>query len=319
MVTETYKPHLCWLNTKDAQPGYVEADLDKALCIPGQEGYIGRTVRTVRGNCMRGRPRFLDLLNIWFLDEFTTEDLPVNECLHGSYNAVCPNGLGEKFWKGPVYVHLSAINISDTRRMKDITLTAYRDAVDFLAYFRDGVGSLIEWPEYESDSSQLVMKDLTGKVKGVRINCLGDQAGDLAREFVQVDVPRTHPVFLEGYDPLEIALNFDERWVVDRYNGYKDTSAEEAQNTSGRNLQLSISERMLESKGWGKVPENRVGYTTGSLLVVDRFRKDIDVSKVRAACQLVKEQVIPLLAKGDKVVRAEILNALTPGKLEQFM
>jgi hypothetical protein len=189
MVTKTYKPQLCWLNTKEIERGFVKADLDEALHIPGQKGYIGRGLQIVRGNSMRGRPHFLDSLNIWYLGDFETDDLPVNACLHGTYNALCAHGLGEKFWKGPLVVHLKAGNDFDAKKMKDMTLTAYRDAIDYLSYFRETIGSMIERPEHNDHFSKLMMKRVTGKVKGVRINCLGDQAGDPAHEFVQVDVP----------------------------------------------------------------------------------------------------------------------------------
>ena len=41
-------------------------------------------------------------------------------------------------------VHLKAGNDYDEKRMEDITLTAYRDAIDYLAYFRDTIGSMTE-------------------------------------------------------------------------------------------------------------------------------------------------------------------------------
>ncbi|KAG9196842.1 hypothetical protein G6514_003820, partial [Epicoccum nigrum] len=310
---------LCWLNTKEIDPGFFAADLDEALRVPDQKGYVGRGLQIVHGNSMRGRPHFLDSLNVWYLDDFNTEDLPINACLHGGYGALCEHGLGQKFWRGPLVVHLKAGNDYDAKKMKDITLTAYRDAIDYLAYFRDTIGSMIERPEDNDRFGKLMMERMIGKVKGVRINCLGDRGGDPAREFVQVDVPRAHPVFVEGDDILDIALNFGKSWVVDRYQGYKDASAEEAQNTSGRNLQLAVSEGMLEHQDWGNIPDSRVRFTTGSLLIVNRDQKDLDVRTVQAACRLVIEQVIPLLAEGDVSTKAAVLNALEPKNLEQFM
>jgi len=52
------------------------------------------------------------------------------------------------------------------------------------------------------------MSRRSGKVKGVRINCQGDTAGDPSRQFVSVDVPQAF--MLEGDDPLDIPLHFDE-------------------------------------------------------------------------------------------------------------
>jgi hypothetical protein len=111
-------------------------------------------------------------------------------------------------------------NDFDAERMTNINWTAYRDAVDYLAYYRDGMGSMIDLPGSEAHLSKVVMPEKSGKVKGVRVNCLGDQAGDPARQFVQVEVPLTHPLFsLQGDDDLDIIRNLDEDWAVYRYAG----------------------------------------------------------------------------------------------------
>lgn len=319
MIPRPCNPRLCWVNTNEVEPGYIVADLDEVLHVPGQKGYIGRGLQVVHGNYMRGRPHFLDTLNIWYLDDFETDRLPVNASLHGSPDAVCADGLGEYFWKGPIVVHLKAGNEFDAKKMKDITLTAYRDAVDYLAYYRDTIGSMIDQGERNDKLGQRVMTRRTGKVKGVRINCIGDQARNSAREFVQVDVPRAHPLFmLEGDDPLDIAQNFYKNWVTYRYAGYKDTTEEEAQNVSGKLLQLAVSEDWLTLDCWGTVPRYRLRYTTGSLLIVDRGGQDLDVRMVQAACRLMKEQVMPLLERGSEVQREKVLDALKLEALEQF-
>ena len=128
----------------------------------------------MRGNILRGRPKFPDSLNIRYLDDFVTDQLPVNETLYGGPDAVCADGWGDKFWKGPIVAYLKAGNDFDAMKMTDMTLTAYRDAIDYLAYFRETVGSMIDWPGSQAHLSKRVMGDRSGKVKGVRINCCGD-------------------------------------------------------------------------------------------------------------------------------------------------
>ncbi len=318
MITDTGKPRLCLANTKEQESGFVGADLDELLLVPGQRERIGKGLQIVRGNYMRGRPHFADSLNIWYLDDFRTDELPVNDSLHGVVDAVCVDGWGDNFWRGPVVAYLKAGDDFDAKKMKDMTLTAYRDAADYLAYFREAIGSMIDQGSRNDHLGRIVMKDKTGKVKGVRINCVGDKAGDPALEFVQIEVPKTHPLFmLRGDDPLEIAANFDETWVADKYPGYKDADAVEAQNPPGRLLQLVISEDNLEADEWGSIPDWRIPYTTGSLLVVDRTRGDLGVGIVRAACRLMRERIEPLL--DENADREEILEALTREALEEFM
>ncbi|KAG6979065.1 hypothetical protein FocnCong_v011041 [Fusarium oxysporum f. sp. conglutinans] len=61
-------PSLVWVNTKkdkyEVKP-YFHPVLDQLLHIPGNE-YIGRGLRQVQGNLLRGRPSWQDTLNIWF-------------------------------------------------------------------------------------------------------------------------------------------------------------------------------------------------------------------------------------------------------------
>jgi hypothetical protein len=56
---------------------------------------------------------------------------------------------------------------------------------------------------------------------------------------------------------------------------------------------------------------------TGSLLIVSRNRTDLPVSKVKAVCEFVKEEVIPLLA-GEEVDREAILEMMAPEFLGEF-
>jgi hypothetical protein len=294
--------------------------LDQVLQIPGQTGYVGRGVQIVRGNIFRGRPTFLDSLNIRYLDKYGTENLPINDTLHGGPDAICADGWGDKFWNGPVVAYLKAGNDFDAKKMTDMNLTTYRDAIDYLAYFRDGVGSMIDRPGSEAHLSKRVMETRAGKVKGVRVNCSDDQAGDPTRQFVPVNVPRMHPLFgMEGDGPLVIMENLGESWVVYRYTGYQDPSADESQNANAKLLLLAIAEYTVGTTDWGKVEDWHRPRTTGSLLIVNRSKEDLDVCKVQAACRLIEERIVPLLSSESREERQAVLEALTPEALEQYM
>jgi hypothetical protein len=122
-------------------------------------------------------------------------------------------------WKGPIVAVLKVGNEWDPRQFTDITLTAYCDAVDFLGYYRDGYGSIVDRIGAEDHLSRKLLASRVGKVKGVRINCLGDQANP-ACQFLQVDVPKAYPLFnLESDDPLDIAQYLEMEWVVKGYRG----------------------------------------------------------------------------------------------------
>lgn len=57
----------------------------------------------------------------------------------------------------------------DPRQVRDITLTAYRDAIDCLDYFRDGYGSMVDGVGTDCVLANRVLEDRVGKTE--RIIC----------------------------------------------------------------------------------------------------------------------------------------------------
>lgn len=224
------KPKLVLADTEEisGESGYFNAKLDQLLHISGNDGYLGRGLHCVRGNTLRGREKTLDTLNIWYIDELSVKNIQTNQSLHGTLPTLIGDTWGEKIWKGPMVAVMKVGNEWDPRQVTDITLTAYRDAIDYLGYFRDGYGSMIDGIGSEAFLSKEVLAERVGKIKGVRINCLGDQAGNPTRQLVQVEVPKTHPLFnLEGDDPLDIVRCLEWRWVVKSYACKRRAGGEE--------------------------------------------------------------------------------------------
>ncbi|KAF2175412.1 hypothetical protein K469DRAFT_752133 [Zopfia rhizophila CBS 207.26] len=222
---------LVWVDTKEVggEPGYFNPRLDELLHVPGNEGYLGRGLHSVRGNVLRGRKTNLDTLNIWYIDDFQVNNLTTNQSLHGTIPTLVGDTWGEMIWKGPIVAVMKVGNKWDPRRVMDITLTAYRDAIDYLGYFHDGYGSMVDGIATEDRLSKKVLADRAGKVKGVRINCLGDQTSDGARQLVQVDVPKTHPLFnLEGDDPLDVPEHLGWEWVVKSYTNRRESGTRDS-------------------------------------------------------------------------------------------
>jgi len=73
------KPQLQWVDTKEIASGFLNPVLDQLFHIPDHPGYHGRGLQIVRGNILRGRPKFLDSLNICYIDDYITDELHVNE------------------------------------------------------------------------------------------------------------------------------------------------------------------------------------------------------------------------------------------------
>jgi hypothetical protein len=137
---------------------------------------------------------------------------------------------------------------------------------------------------------------------------------------VQAEVPLTYPLFgVQGNDEMEIMGNFDENWAVYRYAGYQDPDADEAQNSNTNLLLLAVSDYLKGSPDWGKIEDYHKPHSTGSLLVVDKTKHDLEVRKVRAACKLIKDRVVPLLPDEGRKGKEEVLGVLKPAALEVYM
>jgi hypothetical protein len=318
------KPRLVWVRTREVngEPGYFNPELDELLHVPGNNRYIGRGLHCVRGNILRGREISLDTLNIWYIDDSTRMNLGTNQSLHGTLPALVGDTWGEMIWKGPIVAVMKVGTEFDPRQVRDITLTAYRDAIDYLGYFRDGYGSMVDGIGARDGLSKRVMADRAGKVKGVRINCLGDQGGDTTRQLVQVDVPKTHPLFnLESDDPLDILECLEWEWVVKSYTSRREPSTRDGgeqgldQNPLVRLLLLQVSG---DDEEWGKIRERRLSYADGSVLVVDRGAKDLTVRAVQAVCTMIEQVVVPLVEQNQnnrRVGREKVLEAISQARL----
>jgi hypothetical protein len=322
------KPRLVWINTKEisGERGYFNPELGELLHVPGNDKYVGRGLRCVRGNAFRGRKETLDTLNIWYIDDSLVNNLQTNQSLHGTLPTLVGDTWGEMIWKGPMVAVLKVGNEWDPRQFTDMTLTAYRDAIDFLGYYRDGHGSMIDGIGAEAHLSRILLADRVGKVKGVRINCLGDQGSDPGRRFLQVDVPKAHPLFnLEGDDPLDLVEYLEMEWVVKSYGGKYGSSIQddgEAHLADNPLVRLLLLQVQGEDEEWGEVSQRRLGHARGSVLVVDRAKKDLQVSMVQAMCQMIEEVVVPLIAanrKGGAREKKAVLEAITLDKLGEFI
>ena len=217
----------------------------------------------------------------------------------------------------------------DPRRVMDMTLTAYRDAIDYLGYFRDGYGSMVDGIGMEDFLSKRVLAERVGKVKGVRVNCLGCQASRLGRQSVQVEVPKTHPLFnLEGDDPLDITGYLERRWVVKSYackhgaRGEDSTDGKEQdlrQNPLAKLLLLQVSR---DDEEWGEIAKSRLEHTSGCVLVVDQGNLDVTVESVQAVCKMIEQVVVPLIANNrssSSIRRAGVVEAVNWENLQWFL
>jgi hypothetical protein len=124
---------------------------------------------------------------------------------------------------------------------------------------------------------------------------------------------------MQGDDVLETMGDLDENWAVYKYTGYQDPDADEAQNLNTNLLLLAVSSHLMGSPDWGKIEDHFKSHSTGSLLIVNKVKNDLDIRKVRAAYKLIKDRVVPLLSGEGRKGKEEVLGVLNPAALKAYM
>ncbi|WP_443699207.1 hypothetical protein [Pseudomonas sp.] len=245
--------------------------------------------------------------------------MPTNQSIHGTWPTLIGDTWGEFIWKGPIVAVLKQGRDFDPYLLKDVTLTSYRDAIDYLGYYRDTYGSMVDGPGADDHLARRVLQDRASKVKGVRINCPADQVARQEDQFVLVDVPKTHPLFnLEGDDPFSIPDQLGHRWVAKRYTPAKKlTPTPDSANPQARLLLLQAG---LRSDVWGAVRSWWEG-PIGSVLIVDRHGDNLSLPLVRTMCSFIDQRIAPLMTderKGTQEGRREVCDAISVESFDSF-
>jgi hypothetical protein len=218
----------------------------------------------------------------------------------------------------------------------DISLTGYRDAIDFLDYYRDGFGSMVDGIGSKAVLATRILADRARKVKGMRINCVRDQEKQAGVDLVEVDVPKTHPLFnLEGDDPFAIPDHVGYEWVAKSYEGRKRAAAtvdhESDGNIARQRLANPLARLLLiqayvhgsnTGEGWGSINSWRQDPAIGSILIVNRREGDVTAKQVRGMCQFIEQVVTPLLTEErgcSRESRTETLAMVTEDRLAPFL
>lgn len=297
------RPSLVWIEgrKKEEEPGlaaYEHHEIDDLMQVPGNEGYIGRGLLDIRGNALRGRERNEDAIFVWYLDEFRpVKNLITNQTVHGTLPTLIGDTLGEMIWAGPmVIVAREDSTAMDPRRCKDITLEAYRDAIDYLGFYRDGHGSVTDGIGATTPFAKRLLGRRSGKVAGVRVNCARDRATNGGIDLAAVPVPKMHPLFnLEGDDLLPIPDILGHAWVAKAYGGGSGATRG-LENSMAR---LLFIRPQVENGRWVGSREKYgiEGAGSGSVLIVDRTMRKIREEDVRSVCKLIEDVVVPLMTE----------------------
>lgn len=204
---------------------------------------------------------------------------------------------GEFIWKGPLVAVMRSGSDFDPRHPTDITLTAYRDAIDYLGFYMDTIGSMIDEPGRHHHRSNVVLAGKTSKAIGVRINCRRDQAIRGEPEMVQVAVPKMHPLFnLESDDPCDIPSLFGLELVAKAYGGNRSEGGDiqtPSDDLANPLAQLLLLKTSVKNGEWVHLRSRWSHPSHGSILFVCRSRRDVNIENIHAICNLIEEIAVP--------------------------
>lgn len=229
---------------------------------------------------------------------------------------------GEYIWEGPLVAVMHLGSYFDVCQLMDINLTGYRDAIDYLGYFRSTIGSMIDGIGKEDHLAKIILKERCGKVRGVRINCLGDQ-GRGKPDLEPVEVPKTHPLFnLEGDDPFAIPEVLNKSWIAKAYAGKPKDGTDDVQNGLQNPLaRLLLLKTSIKNGKWQGLHPWWHDPNIGSILVVNRQGGDLTVGQVRDMCSFIRREVYPLMT-GELAMspdgEEELLAEITEENFEPF-
>lgn len=208
-------------------------------------------------------------------------------------------------WKGPILAMKEQGLSMDPRFFLDIDMRDYRDVVDYFISY--GVHGNVGGRDKNNDRKGK-------KVRGVKINCKGDQMYCGAAGYAAVDVPVGHPVFSKAIAPISEPIGMPlHTWRCPPDKAWKDNYSGSYTNIPATFLHQITDE---DSGSWGWAPmEWQDG--VGSVLVVREDGRDVSVQQVEALCHFCQFKMQPLFenALGGGLVhmsRAQVLGYLTP-------
>ena len=202
----------------------------------------------------------------------------------------------------------------------DITLTDFLDMTDYLKYFDlEGEQGLISGGGCLTTIGKDLYDDIGGKVKAVKVACLGDQKKG-EKEVQVVKIPKLHPAFetkgSHEHSP-SIAFVVDMSFFVwkARDAGFMPglVVGDELKNP----MMAEVFRELEHPTAFGRLLEKWNHERMGSVYILQPYRKDIDVKAIEGILRFCQKDLMPLVEScklhGDKrLLRDQIWVALEP-------
>ncbi|KAI1105466.1 hypothetical protein F4804DRAFT_304024 [Jackrogersella minutella] len=270
-------------------------DRDEPYQFPNTDPFLGTGIMTGTTSIIYNpvlRRSLDDQILACYHDTFLTDGSKTNE----SIAAVTATSIYQfDHWRGPVLA-CGMTGIRDEHTCRDLDMCDFRHVIDyFLAH-----AYLPALPPQQS---------VIEKIKGVRINCLGDQKMCNKPQFEAVEIPSTDPIFFK-HDDCDIAKRIElpiftrqcppnPKWADDESNKIFE-HASPFNNQYATFLHLCCDPQadfnlQAGTMGWGWAPmkwQNGVG----SVIVVRQDKKPLLPLHAEALCRYCRHEASPLFA-----------------------
>ncbi|KAI9771045.1 MAG: hypothetical protein M1839_002981 [Geoglossum umbratile] len=321
-------PRFIWVEVRLGDPnkigsskGYDYADVRELLKNHPSEGTKGFKPHTefLRGNLLRGRAANRNTIEFIERESYAQDDTQSNQSINSVQGHVWTS------WNGSIVVMVRNGNNWDPPTYGHVTLESFRDATDYMAWYRDGIGSVTYGAGSGTHFAKLVMEEKAGKVKGVRVSCQGDIALLGAEKLISVDVPKTHPLFnIEGDNPFSLSSLLDRTICAKRYPVHPKLKGQDAdEHLANPMVSTLFTELEVSREAFGKTRQ-RWQSGVGSVLFVDRTGNDLLPDTLLDMCSFWESEVSPLLVEylredGQTVSKEDVLEAITPERFERYL
>ncbi len=237
--------------------------------------------------------RLLDTIYISHRDTFLIDGSKANN----SIKSITANKDGEYHdWRGPIIAHGKVGLGIDPIACKDLDMTDFRHVADYFL-------------SYGYKPPPAVQQPAGLKIKGIRINCVGDRKTFNKPHFEAVEVSSTDSIFSK-HDTSDIADRIglpiftrrclpDPKWANDNDNKFFD--GESGFNNQDATFLHTCCEPdaefdpMLGIMGWGWA-STQWQDSVGSVIVVRQDKKPLSTWHVEALCKYCRHDVRRLLA-----------------------
>ncbi|KAL8906643.1 MAG: hypothetical protein Q9207_001897 [Kuettlingeria erythrocarpa] len=205
-------------------------------------------------------------------------------------------------WMGPVVVLRE--QLGDTELHEDITLTDFRNIIDF---------------------SRLTGLILSHQSRGTLLWSIKSRASKFSKKYVAVDVPKDHPVFFQRPSPISALVGmtvkahkypFNRTWEEMRFTGVAPWS-----NATAAFLHKEADRN--PGGTWGFAPMYWQN-SNGNVLVVREDEKDTTPAEVEMLCDFCQYKMQPLFedsneSGGEILAKRKVMARMTPAGFRKYI